>query len=72
MNNSFSLQKARFNYDLNDTNEITRRIRLAARLAMLDHKCSGDPIIETKNGTLVRTEAEDIVVPDEEEILEGI
>jgi len=57
----------RFDYDLNDTEEVTARIRKAARVAMLDHKRSGDPIVEGKNGTIVRTEAEDIVIPDEGE-----
>ncbi len=60
-----------FDYDVNDTDAITARIRKAARLAMLDHKRSGDPIVEGKNGEIVWTAAEDIVIPNEEEIIEA-
>lgn len=68
MNDDAKQPPARFDYDTNDINEITRRIRLAARLAMIDHKLKGHAIVEMIDGQIVRTEAEDIVIPDEDEI----
>ena len=58
----------RFPYDLSDTEEVTARIQQAVNLALLDHKRKGNPIVGRENGELVWTQAEDIVVPDEEEI----
>jgi len=68
MNDDTNKLPARFDYDLNDTAEVTRRIRLAARQAMIDHKLSGTPVVGMVDGKIVHIEAEDIVIPDLDEI----
>jgi len=67
MSDILSQRSARFDYDPTKIEEITARIREGVRLALLDHKRKGNPIVGCVNGEIVWTEAEDIVIPDEGE-----
>lgn len=51
---------------LTDDGEVGRRLRLAARNAVREHKRLGHPIAVWQDGKVVWIPAEEIVVPDEE------
>ena len=46
-------------------------IRKAVREALIEHKMAGNPVAGWKDGEVVITQPEDIVVPDEPVFLEG-
>ena len=46
-------------------------IRKAVREALIEHKMAGNPVASWKDGEVVITQPEDIVVPDEPVFLEG-
>lgn len=52
---------------LGDTDQVTRAIGRAVRAAILDHKRTGDPIAEWKDGKVVWTPADQIELPPEDE-----
>jgi hypothetical protein len=61
--------KAEFPAELfTNPNYLLAKMREGVRLALIDHKRNGNPIVGYENGQIVWTEAKDIVIPDEETI----